>query len=124
MKSNYLTTDLEIKHKGEMAELIQAFEQKEIMFNYDELEDGIWLANISAPNSLGSPSECILVFCKYISQFNGKAKDQWQNAIYKNFNIGFEVSNDHWGYESHVSNEAVKEAAKHNSGISITLYPL
>ena len=126
IKTNYITVDLEIKRKGKFDELCKKFEEYGSIAeypSYHRVNKIVWSVNIDSPNPQKNPDICIFKFCNFIKSLRGVPRQQWNSSFHKNFNIGYEISQEHWAYESWVSSKTIKLAASIDAGISITLYP-
>ncbi len=118
----YLNVDLVVSSKEELMPIVESFGKDVVtLFNGEWAEH--YRAVFEIAGSHAAANEDIGYFCSLIDSLEGKAKDLWQAAYSREFDVGFESGVQ--GERAYVSVQSaiVKRVAEVGASISITLYP-
>ena len=119
----YLNVDLVISSKEELTPIVESFgEDVVVLFNDKWAEH--YRAVFEIAGSHAAANEDIGYFCSLIEGLEGEAKELWQSAYSREFDVGFESG--YKGERAYVSiqSSVIKRLAEAEAAISITLYPV
>lgn len=120
--SRFITVDLEVFSKRNLKPLADALSGKlsvhylGIEFNLNKAYFG-W----SWPQ-FKTPEDGILRYCRLIQKLDERARELWDSAESRSFDIGFESPRKGTYYWSAINAKAVRAAAELNAQIAITIY--
>lgn len=83
---------------------------------------GKWCLCID-PIPHGNANDSILAICDSIEVLSQNAKLEWDEALFKEFYIGYKISPDTHCLIENLSPQTIQRAAKLGSGIGIAMYP-
>ena len=119
----YLNVDLLINSKEDLTPIVDSFGEDVL-----NLSNGEWgahyRANFEIAGSHAASNEDISYFCLLVEGLEGKAKHLWDNALSKEFDIGFEPGTGTESYNTEIKPSIIKRVADIGASISITIYPV
>ena len=108
---------------GSMDSIKTCFSDEDVLFEIFKNDEGVSSTTVSL-NSFTSPSESILHCIGLLKAGGSNVVKELRNSQLLSFNIGYDVSKDHWAYRSDCSPACIKECSDLGFGIGITLYPM
>ena len=119
----YLNVDLLINSKESLTPIIESFGE-DVVALYNGKWGEHYRANFEIGGSHAAANEDISYFCTVVDSLEGKAKELWDNAFSKEFDIGFESGCGKESYSTVINASIIKRAANIGAAINITIYPL
>jgi len=121
-KTHFLNAPLCIYSKSDLMPLVAAMGKK-IKVYYVGRERRAYKARLAAPwRSRHSPESEIRWFCELIRDLPPDARNLWDDARSREFDIGIEAPGPGSCYWSSISPEALKAASELNAQITLTVY--
>jgi len=122
-KVGYLNIDLLITSKEKLTPIIEQFGE-DVVVLYDGEWGSHYRASFEIAGSHAAANEDILYFCSLIKGLTGEAKIQWENALSKEFDIGFESGAAPESYSTDIKSQVVAAVAAAGASLTITIYPI
>jgi hypothetical protein len=123
LETRYITVDLVVRGNGETNMLASALEAKGYVVVRQDCDDGNkWHLNVSCPYVVDEPDTCILRCCADLESLTEGAKEEWRQANFREFSIGYETGERPFCFENHIGADTLGRAARLGAGIGIVLY--
>ncbi|MFH1824833.1 MAG: hypothetical protein ABH873_06370 [Candidatus Firestonebacteria bacterium] len=120
----YLNTDLNLKSSTSFKELNDFLSRDgSFVLHYEKIKDEKHSGTYEIEIDSTSPDKTIKKFLKKLSKMDKICKKQWDECSLKEFDIGYECGQKPWAFNNEIKNTVLKELAKLNLGIRITIYP-
>ena len=117
----FLNVDLEVRGPNDLQPLIDDLGDDVINLHSGRVHDH-YLATFEVAFS-GDANELIQSFCNLIENLAAEARDCWNEASLKVFDIGYEAGLGPKSYESTLRPETVAAVAAVGAAIRVTIYP-
>jgi hypothetical protein len=75
-----------------------------------------------APLPCGTPEETIRHLCQQLAALSGLPRQQWDAANFREFYIGYELGDEPFCYQEHLSRETLLAVTSIGAGIGYALY--
>jgi hypothetical protein len=127
-KTQFLNVDLDIRSKSDMQPLVDAMGKKVVVLCVGRFkrtyQARLELSGSHLPRDAHSqsPELFIIKFCKLIRDLPPGARDLWNDAKTREFDIGIESGKPHKFYWFDLSMKALQAALEINAHISVTIY--
>jgi hypothetical protein len=123
LNTEFLNVDLDIYSAKDLTPLVQAF-GKAVMVLHLGRHKRTWEAHLElSKHPIKSPNSAIRDFCELMSALMPEAKQVWDSAKIRRFNIGIQGGMDQPSYWCVIDAETVRLAAEVNADIALTIYP-
>ncbi len=119
----YLNVDLLINSKEDLTPIVDSFGE-DVIALYNGEWGAHYRANFEIAGSHAASNEDISYFCSLVDGLEGEAKKLWDNALSKEFDIGFEPGSGPESYNTEIKPSIVKRVADIGASISLTIYPV
>ncbi len=121
MKIHFLNVDLDIESHHDLQLIVEEFGD-----NADNLycgkAQGHYLATFEARYTADADS-IVSYFCLLVNGFDKEAKELWDSAFAKVFNIGYESGLEPRSYSSEIRAETIEQVAALGASLRVTIYP-
>ncbi len=122
-KTRFLNVDLDIYSRSDLQPILDAFGRKVIVLHAGRVEgERGYEAHIELSSSLKDADKTIRAFCVLIKSLRGTARDLWDGATDRDFNIGAQAEMQPDRYEMGIEAETVKAAGNVNARVVLTVY--
>jgi hypothetical protein len=120
--SKFITVDLEILSKRDLKPLVDAL-AGDVSVSYLGKEYNLNKAYFGwVGPRFKSPDDGVLRYCKLIRKLDVKARELWNSAKSRSFDVGFQSPARETYYWSAIGTKAVRAAAELSAQIAITIY--
>lgn len=138
MATHFLNVDLEVTSDRNLQALADAFGEKvgyhfssgeapgETLATFEVCLDELEMAACT-PQKRNDGKEAdakIRKFCSLITALKGEAKELWETASYKAFDLGYEGGLSPYYYISEISQETMVKIAEVGASFKVTIYPI
>lgn len=122
--TQFLNVDLDIESKCDISPITKGFGDNVFVLNDKPHSEGIYNLSVELTDSGDSknPEEFILSFIKLIESFSDDAKDAWDKAYKKTFDLGYECGFIPSCINNELSTDTLKAVASVGASIAFTLY--
>lgn len=122
--SYYNSTEIIIKSDSRCELLVEELMSDETAHYIIPSHDiGKWYICI-APTMGSNPEKSIESICASIENLTEEAQTEWKESIFKEFYIGYRISQDTPHIDGKLSHKIIQRIAKLGAGISIAMYPI
>ncbi|MGA3372721.1 MAG: hypothetical protein ABSC48_13275 [Terracidiphilus sp.] len=127
-KTRFLNVDLDVRSKSDLQPLADAMGKKVIVLHVGRFKrtyeahlelSGSPLPQVRHPKS---PEMLILGFCRLVQELPPGARELWDSAKTRTFDIGIEAPGPSNCYWSAISPKALRAASEINAHIAVTVY--
>lgn len=125
MSLHFINVDLEIESITSLESIVKEFKDHDHQpLYYGEFERG-WIATfeVSSGGFYGNPDSVINRFADIIERFSPKAKKEWDASYTKVFDIGLEVSGDHFRCREELKPKTINLINQYGASVVFTVYP-
>ena len=117
--THFLNIDLDLESTVEISELVDELSTRLTKMTYHNCE-GVFRASFETSES--DIENSISTYVSAINELSPGSKKCWSQCIKREFNFGYQSEISPRNYESHISQNAIKEIALLNGQIGITIY--
>jgi hypothetical protein len=118
---SFLNVDLEVFSKSDLQPLVAAMGSK-VHVHYLGMEFRLFKAYVDLAQQPKTPEIGIIRFCRLIQKLPPSARELWDQAKSRSFDIGIEAPKRGSHYWSAVGPEAIRAAGDVKTRIAITVY--
>lgn len=124
MKIHFLNVDLEIESDRNLQPIVDSFGNDAVNL-YCGQARGHYLATFEVANVATDADSIISYFCMLVKALDKEAKELWDNALTKVFDIGYEsvLEARSYSYSSEIRAETIEIVAALGASLRITIYP-
>jgi hypothetical protein len=117
----FLNVDLEVRSSTDLQPLIDDLGEDVVNLHTGRVHDH-YLATFEAIIS-GDADHRISYLCGLVDQLDSEARQSWEQASSKVFDIGYEAGVGPKSYESNLRPETIAAVARTGAAIRVTVYP-
>ena len=122
MKIHFLNVDLEIKSYHDLRPIVNSFGDD--VFNlYCGQVDEEYIATFEVSNIGNDADSIISDFCTLVKALDKQAKELWDTAFMKVFDVGYESGLEPISYSSEIRAETIDQVAALGASLRVTIYP-
>jgi hypothetical protein len=120
----FLNVDLDIESKHDISAIIKDFGDKVFILNDEPYYEGSHNLSVELNDSWcqQDPETLILGYIELIKNFSDDAKDAWNKAHKKAFDLGYECGFQPYSINNQLSASTINAVASVNASIVFTLY--
>jgi len=120
----FLNVDLDIESKHDISAIIKDFGDKVFILNDEPYSEGSHNLSVELYGRCGDqePEGLILDYVELIKNFSDDAKDAWNKAHKKSFDIGYECGFQPYSINNQLSASTINAVASVNASVIFTLY--
>ena len=124
MKIQFLNVDLEIESHRNLQPIVDSFGDDAVNL-YCGQARGHYLATFETSNTEADPDSIVSYFCMLVKALDGEAKELWDTAFTKVFDIGYEsvLEARSYSYSSEIRAETIERVAALGASLRVTIYP-
>jgi hypothetical protein len=119
----YLNTDLEIRSKEDISQLIKQFDRDVLVLYYEQSRDE-YFASLEINHEVSDANTTAEYFCNLVDRLSPDFRIIWNKCDCKTLDIGYESGNCSNYYRSELTSQTVQRIAELGMSIVITIYPL
>jgi hypothetical protein len=120
----FLNVDLEVRSHVSLQPIVDDFGDNALSLYFGEVQEH-YLATFEA-NDSGSSADAdsiIAYFCMLVRSFKPEAKQLWESAFSKIFDIGYESGLEPRSYSSLIRADTIAQVADLGASLRVTIYP-
>lgn len=120
----FLNVDLDIESKYDISPIVKDFGDKVFILNDEPYYEGSHNLSVELTDSLcqQDPEGLILDYIELIKNFSDDAKDAWNRAHKKSFDLGYECGFQPYSINNELSNSTINAVASVGASVIFTLY--
>lgn len=120
----FLNVDLDIESKYDISAIIRDFGDKVFILNDEPYSEGSYNLSVELNDSWcqQDPEGLILGYIELIKNFSDDAKDAWNRAHKKSFDLGYECGFQPYSINNELSNSTINAVASVGASVIFTLY--
>jgi hypothetical protein len=120
----FLNVDLDIESKYDISPIIRDFGDKVFILNDEPYSEGSYNLSVELNDSWcqQDPEGLILGYIELIKNFSDDAKDAWNRAHKKSFDLGYECGFQPYSINNELSNSTINAVASVGASVIFTLY--
>ncbi len=120
----FLNVDLDIESEHDISAIIKDFGDKVFILNDEPYSEGSHNLSVELYGRCGDlePEGLILDYVDLIKNFSDDAKDAWNKAHKKSFDIGYESGFQPYSINNQLSASTINAVASVNASVIFTLY--
>lgn len=124
MKIHFLNVDLEIRSYRDLQPIVKDF-GNDVRTLYCGEACGHYLATFEAKDegATADADSMIAHFCLLVQSLEQDAKELWDSAFTKVFDIGYTSGSEPRSYSSELRSETIEQVASVGAALRITIYP-
>ena len=122
-EGRFLIVDLEMESKSDLTALKRALGRNVVVLEQGPVEPGCFELRLETSPQYGSADDTICAFCSHLEKLAPRAKQTWNNAHRKVFDIGFETAGLKQPTQFSINNHTLKRVSALGATIGITIYP-
>ena len=121
MRTQYITTDLELESPNDLTPIAQEFED-DVLVQFCGAMGDRHTASFGLFRE-GSVATDINFFCDLVENLSDSSQKLWNSCTRIDFNIGYEAGDEPKSWRSSIPTEVLTRIAKNRGDIVITIYP-
>jgi hypothetical protein len=121
-KTKFLNVDLDISSKADLQPLVSAMGRKVSLSFVGRVKRGFQAHMDLAIGNPKSPETAIVQYCKLIQRLPPEARELWDAAKTRTFDIGIEAPRPNNYFWSAISAKAIRATSEVNAQIAVTVY--
>ncbi|AFY38300.1 hypothetical protein Lepto7376_1990 [[Leptolyngbya] sp. PCC 7376] len=121
MRTQYITTDLELESPNDLTSIVQEFED-DVLVHFCGAVGDRHAASFGLFHE-GSVASDINFYCNLIENLSESSRMLWDSCTRIDFNIGYEAGDEPKSWRSPISTEVLERITKNRGDIVITIYP-
>ena len=120
-KTNFICVEIVLKTNHDCDKFIKWYEKQDNYINKLKCKTHKWYVYFQ-PIGKKSPDKSIRQFCKEIKNLPKEIRKEWDDADFREFNIGYSVGEEPFSYLDNISAKTIKKVQELGAGIGISLY--
>lgn len=120
-KTEFISVEIVLKTNQPCDKFIKWFQEQDNYVEKLKWESHKWYVYF-APIASKNPCKTIKRFCKEIKNLPKEIKEEWDQADFREFNIGYHVGEEPFSYVDNISSKTIKKVNELKAGIGISLY--
>jgi len=122
-ESYYITTEITIKSNSKCESLVKEIVSDDVGFYINPCQDEAKWEICIDPLPHQNADTTIQAICDSIEKLSADAKAEWEELLYKEFYIGYRISQNTHHLGEHLTSKTIQRVAKLGAGIGIAMYP-
>jgi len=124
MEIRYLTVDLDIESKQDLAGLVQDLGEDVMVLHNGPAKTFNHASFELAYDSYSGPDEAISGFCVLIENLSPEARTIWNNCFTRLFDVGFECGSAPNRFWFELRPQTIQRVAAIGASIAMSIYPI
>lgn len=120
-KTQFISVEVVLKTNKPCSKFIKWYEKQDNYVEKLKWDSHKWYVYFQ-PTGKKNPDKTIRQFCKAIESLPKEVRKEWDNADFREFNIGYHVGEEPFSYLDNISYKTIKRVEKLGAGIGISLY--
>ena len=121
MRTQYITTDLELESPNDLTLIAQGFGD-DVLVHFCGAVGDRHAASFGLFNE-GSVDSHINFYCNLIENLSESSRELWDSCTRIDFNIGYEAGDEAKSWRSPITTDVLARITKNHGDIVITIYP-
>ena len=122
-ETRFINVDLEVSSRTDLRWLVEEFGADATNLYCGEAR-GYFLATFETANVPGDPDGKIGYFCHLVECMPPEARQKWNDAFAKVFDLGYESGAGPYSFQSELRADTVAAVARVGASIRVTVYPV
>ena len=123
MKPEYITSDLELRSRGDISDLVNEL-SRDLLVLFHGREGNKYLATFHVTMPDETPDKIANQYCKVIEGLPRKHRPAWKKCLSRNLDMGFDSGHGNRMATALVKSKTIKRLAKLEINIAVSVYPI
>ena len=120
-KTEFISVEVVLKTNKSCNKFVKWYEKQDNYVEKLKWESHKWYVYF-APTAHKTPNKTIKAICKDIAALPKDIRKEWDDADFREFNIGYHVGEEPFSYLDNISAKTIKKVQELRAGIGISLY--